>query len=155
MTDKIFDTIVIGGGPAGYTAALYAARAGLDVLVLEKFSAGGQMTETPSIENYPGFDEAIDGFSLGYKMKTAAEKFGAHTEQTEVLSAELTANPKKISTDMGDFYSKTVIIATGAKHKHLGLADEEKLGGWRRKFCRSRCPAPLEDLQKGVSYTPP
>ena len=135
MKEKIFDTIIIGGGPAGYSAALYAARAGLDVLVLEKFSAGGQMTETPSIENYPGIDEACDGFTLGFKMKSAAERFGAVSQQTEVISVELTASPKKIATDIGEFYSKTVIIATGAKHRHLGLDDEEKLIGRGVGYC--------------------
>ena len=71
----IYDMIVIGGGPGGYTAALYATRAGLDTLVLEKLSAGGQMTQTVQIDNYPGFDEGIDGFSLGEKMQAGAERF--------------------------------------------------------------------------------
>ena len=137
MEKKVFDAVVIGGGPAGYTSALYAARAGLSVLVLEKFSAGGQMTETPSIENYPGFDEPIDGFSLGYKMKAAAERFGAVSEQTEVLSVELTSSPKSIATDMGIFLAKTVIIATGARHRHLGIQDEEKLIGRGVGYCAS------------------
>ena len=99
MSEKIFDVIIIGGGPAGYTCALYTTRAGLDTLVLEKFSAGGQMTETTLIENYPGFDEGIDGFSLGFKMQQGAEKFGAQTQQTEVTEVDLTANPKRIVTD--------------------------------------------------------
>ena len=135
MSEKIFDTIIIGGGPAGYTAALYCTRAGLSTLVLEKFSAGGQMTQTSTIDNYPGFDEGIDGFSLGFKMQQGAERFGAETMQTEVLSVDLNANPKKIVTDSGELLSKTVIIATGADHKHLGVDKEESLIGRGVGYC--------------------
>ncbi len=135
MDNRVFDTVIIGGGPAGYTAALYAARAGLDTLVLEKFSAGGQMTETQAIDNYPGLDEGIDGFSLGDKMRKGAERFGAVTRQTEVLSAELDACPKKIITDSGDVLAKTVIIATGATHKHLGIEHEGELVGRGVGYC--------------------
>ena len=135
MQNKIYDMIVIGGGPAGYTAALYGARAGFEVLVLEKFSAGGQMTQTQQIDNYPGFDEGIDGFSLGFKMQAGAEKFGARTEQTEVLSVKLDESPKVISTDMGDFFAKTVVIATGAEHKHLGIDGEDALIGRGVGYC--------------------
>ena len=135
MENKIYDTIIIGGGPAGYTAALYAVRAGLDTLVLEKFSVGGQMTQTQQIDNYPGYEEGIDGFTLGYKMQQSAERFGSKTIQTEVLSADLKASPKKVTTDMGDFFAKTVIIATGADHRHLGIEDEEKLIGKGVAYC--------------------
>ena len=135
MQNKIYDMIVIGGGPAGYTAALYGARAGLEVLVLEKFSAGGQMTQTQQIDNYPGFDEGIDGFSLGFKMQAGAEKYGARTEQTEVLSVKLDESPKVISTDMGDFFAKTVVVATGAEHKHLGIDGEDALIGRGVGYC--------------------
>lgn len=135
MENKIYDTIIIGGGPAGYTAALYAVRAGLDTLVLEKFSAGGQMTQTQQIDNYPGYEEGIDGFTLGYKMQQGAERFGSKTIQTEVLSADLKASPKKVTTDMGDYFAKTVIIATGADHRHLGIEDEEKLIGKGVAYC--------------------
>ena len=135
MENKIYDTIIIGGGPAGYTAALYAVRAGLDTLVLEKFSAGGQMTQTQQIDNYPGYEEGIDGFTLGYKMQQSAERFGSKTIQTEVLSADLKASPKKVTTDMVDFFAKTVIIATGADHRHLGIEDEEKLIGKGVAYC--------------------
>ena len=135
MSEKIFDTIIIGGGPAGYTAALYCTRAGLSTLVLEKFSAGGQMTQTSIIENYPGFEEGIDGFSLGFKMQQGAERFGAETMQTEVLSVDLNANPKKIVTDSGELFTKTVIIATGADHKHLGIDKEDSLIGRGVGYC--------------------
>lgn len=135
MENKIYDTIIIGGGPAGYTAALYAVRAGLETLVLEKFSAGGQMTQTQQIDNYPGYEEGIDGFTLGYKMQQSAERFGSKTIQTEVLSADLKASPKRITTDMGDYFAKTVIIATGADHRHLGIEDEEKLIGKGVAYC--------------------
>ena len=135
MQNKIYDMIVIGGGPAGYTAALYGARAGLEVLVLEKFSAGGQMTQTQQIDNYPGFDEGIDGFSLGFKMQSGAEKFGARTEQTEVLSVRLNESPKAIVTDSGEYFAKTVVIATGAEHKHLGIEGEEALIGRGVGYC--------------------
>ena len=132
---KIYDTVIIGGGPAGYTAALYAVRSGLSTLVLEKFSPGGQMTQTAQIDNYPGFHEGIDGFTLGYQMQAGAHRFGAETEQTEVLSVDLTASPKRITTDAGDFFGKTVIIATGADHKHLGIAGESELIGRGVGYC--------------------
>lgn len=135
MENKIFDTVIIGGGPAGYTAALYATRAGLDTLVLEKLSAGGQMTETPMIDNYPGFCEGIDGFTLGFQMQEGAHRFGARTEQTEVLSVDLLATPKCITTDMGVFYAHTVILATGAEHRHLGVANEAELIGRGVGYC--------------------
>ena len=135
MEQRIYDTIVIGGGPAGYTAALYAARAGLSTLVLEKFSAGGQMTETSVIDNYPGFDEGIDGFSLGDKMKRGAEKYGAVTMQTEVISVALKDKIKSITTDLGEFLGRTVIIATGASHRHLGIENETALVGRGVGYC--------------------
>ena len=86
--EHIYDIIIIGGGPAGYTAALYASRAGLDTLVIEKMSIGGQMTLTDTIDNYPGFDEGIDGFTLGMKMQNSAHKFGAKTLNSQVLSVD-------------------------------------------------------------------
>ena len=86
--ENIYDMIIIGGGPAGYTAALYASRAGLSTLLIEKLSAGGQMALTGDIENYPGFDEGIDGLTLGIKMQQGAERFGAKTEYAEVTSVD-------------------------------------------------------------------
>ena len=110
----IHDMIVVGGGPGGYTAALYAARAGMDTVVLEKLSAGGQMALTEQIDNYPGFEDGIDGFSLGEKMKRGTERFGVETKLTEVLSLELTGSVKKAATSEGPLYAKTIVIATGA-----------------------------------------
>ncbi len=132
---EILDTIIIGGGPAGYTAALYCARAGLKTLVIEKFSAGGQMTQTMQIDNYPGFDEGVDGFTLGFKMQTGAERFGAKTLQAEVLSVELSGETKAVETSAGIYHSKTVVIATGAEHKHLGIPNEEALIGKGVGYC--------------------
>ena len=87
--EHVYDMIIIGGGPAGYTAALYASRAGLDTLVVEKMSAGGQMALTDVIDNYPGFEEGIDGFTLGMRMQSSAQRFGAVTEYAEVVSVRL------------------------------------------------------------------
>ena len=126
--ERIYDMIVLGGGPAGYAAALYAARAGLDVLVMERMAAGGQMTLTGDIENYPGI-EAVDGITLGMQMQANAEKFGAQTEYTEVTAVDLAANPKQIDTWTGTFYAKTVVIAIGANPRALGVAGEESLVG--------------------------
>ena len=132
---KIYDMIIVGGGPAGYTAALYGARAGLQVLILEKLSVGGQMALTHEIDNYPGFDEGIDGYELGQKMLRGAVRFGAENKLMQVLSVDLKANPKFIHTDSGDFYGKTVVIATGAVPRKLGLPNEEILTGQGIHYC--------------------
>ncbi len=101
--NHVYDMLVVGGGPGGYTAALYAARAGLDTVVLEKLSAGGQMALTEQIDNYPGFENGIDGFSLAEKMQKQAERFGARSEYAEVLRMDLTAVPKLVETSEGIF----------------------------------------------------
>ena len=131
----VYDTIIIGGGPAGYTAALYASRAGLDTLVVEKMSAGGQMALTDVIDNYPGFEEGIDGFSLGMKMQTSAERFGASTEYAEVVSVELCGEIKTVKTTSGELFAKSVIIATGADPRKLGIVGEDALVGRGLHYC--------------------
>ncbi|MGN1478262.1 MAG: thioredoxin-disulfide reductase [Acutalibacteraceae bacterium] len=133
--NHIYDVIIVGGGPAGYTAALYASRAGLDTLLIEKFSAGGQMSLTGVIENFPGFDDGIDGFELGVKMQKCAERFGTKTESAEVLSLKLSDIIKTAETSVGIFSSKAVIIACGAVPKKLGLECEEKLTGRGVHYC--------------------
>ena len=132
---RIYDMVILGGGPGGYTAALYAARSGLDVLVLEKLSAGGQMALTSQIDNYPGFPEGVDGFELGMKFQEQAERFGAKTEYAEVRSLNLRVVPRVISTSEGDYLARTVVIATGAGAKKLGLPDEERLTGRGVGYC--------------------
>ena len=131
----IYDVIIIGGGPAGYTAALYSTRAGLNTLLIERMSAGGQLALTGDVDNYPGFEEGIDGFTLGMKMQASAERFGAVTEYAEVLSLDLTEKIKKVITDSGEFSSKTVIIATGANPKTLGIDRKDALLGRGIHYC--------------------
>ena len=133
--EQIYDMIVIGGGPAGYTAALYAARSGLSVVVLEKLSAGGQMALTEQIDNYPGFEGGIDGFSLAEKMQKQAERFGVRSEYAEVLRMDLTAVPKLLETSEGIFRGKTVVLATGADPRTLGVAGEAELLGRGVAYC--------------------
>lgn len=131
----VYDMIIIGGGPGGYTAALYAARAGLDTILFEKLSAGGQMALTSQIDNYPGFEDGVDGFTLGEKMQENAERFGAKTELAEVLSVDLLANPKIIETSEGIFYGRTIVYATGATPKELGIPGEKNLIGRGIHYC--------------------
>ena len=135
--DIVYDMIIVGGGPGGYTSALYAARAGFNVLVLEKFSAGGQMALTHQIDNYPGFEDGIDGFSLADKMKKQAERFGARSENAEVIKVNLTLNPKEIETAKGTFLSKTVVLASGANPRELGVDKETELIGRGVAYCAS------------------
>ena len=133
--EHIYDMLILGGGPGGYTAALYAARAGLDAAVLEKLAAGGQMALSHQIDNYPGFDEGIDGFSLAEKMQRGAERFGAKTLYTEVTGLDLTAAPKLVRTAGGTLAARTVVVATGAFPRTLGLAGEQTLTGRGVSYC--------------------
>ena len=130
-----YDVIVLGGGPAGYTAAMYTARAGLSTLVIEKLFAGGQMTQTPNIENYPGIPQGIDGVLLGMNFQAGAQNAGVRTLNAEVTEVKLRGEEKILTTAKGDFIGRAVIIATGAGHKHLGIDREWELTGKGVTYC--------------------
>jgi len=129
------DVIIIGGGPAGYSAALYSARAGLDTLVLEKMTAGGQMASALSMENYPGFEEPIGGPDLALKMEKQARKFGAVVTFDTVTDLDLDSEIKVVKTENRTYYSKAVILCMGASPRTLGLPKEDILTGAGVSYC--------------------
>jgi thioredoxin reductase (NADPH) len=129
----MYDIIIIGGGPAGLTAAIYALRANKSVLVLEKGSFGGQITYSPKVENIPGFI-SVTGNEFAEKLVEQALELGAEIEPTEVFSIK-DGELKTVVTEDGDFEAKAVIIATGAKHRLLGIENEENLIGNGISFC--------------------
>ena len=134
MENKLYDIVIVGGGPAGFTAALYGARAGHSVLVLEKMVPGGQMAMTENIENYPGF-ERIDGFTLAEKMKSAAEAAGAQTHMAEVTAMSLNGKEKTITTTEGEVKARAVVLAMGAVPRTMGVAEEEEMRGRGVSYC--------------------
>jgi thioredoxin reductase (NADPH) len=126
---KIYDIAIIGGGPAGYTAGIYASRAEFDVVLFEGPSPGGQLTTTSDVENFPGFKEGISGPDLMSDMRDQAIKFGVDDKFELVSSIDISKRPFTITTDGAFYQAKTIIIATGAKAKYLGLENEKKLLG--------------------------
>lgn len=134
--EHIYDILIIGGGPAGYTSALYASRAGLDTVILEGMSVGGQMMLTDVIDNYPGFVDGVDGFTLSQNMQQQAEKFGAKTVYDEVVSVDFNSEIKEVETAFsGKLFARTVIIASGASPRELGLDNEQELVGNGVHYC--------------------
>ena len=138
----MYDVIIIGGGPAGLTAGLYNARARLNVLLLERLAPGGQVLTTDSVENYPGFPDAISGFELVDRMKTQAEKFGLKIQSDEVTGLDLSGKHKVVSTGGGALETKTVILCCGATWKRLGIEGEDQLMGKGVSFCAT-CDGPF------------
>lgn len=132
----MYDVVVIGGGPAGLTAALYSLRAGKSVLVIEKENFGGQMTFSPKIENYPGYT-SISGNELASNMVNQVVEQGAEIAMEEVLRIETTRtdNVKVVVTDIGTYEAKAVIIAVGVKHRRLNVPGEENFLGDGISFC--------------------
>lgn len=126
---KIYGVIIIGSGPAGYTSAIYAARAALSVLVLQGYQAGGQLMQTSDVENYPGFEEGILGPEMMDKFEKQAQRFGAEMIPEDVISVDFSKRPFTVQTDTGEYQSHAIIIATGASAKWLGLPKEKHLQG--------------------------
>ena len=136
------DLIIIGAGPAGLTAGLYAARARLKTVLLERLAPGGQVLSTDWVENYPGFPDGISGFELVDRMKRQAENFGIVIQSQEVTSLELTQDKKVVITDKGKIETKALILACGASYRKLGIEGEELLTGKGVSYCGT-CDGPF------------
>lgn len=134
-TGEVIDVAVIGAGPAGLTAGLYAARAGLNAVLFERIAPGGQLAQTEHMENYPGFPEGSNGFELAFAMKQQADRFGVSHVGEEVTAVDFTQNPKLLKTAFKEYRAKSVIIATGARPRKLGLELEEELQGRGVSYC--------------------
>ena len=130
----MFDIIIIGGGPAGLTASIYALRAKKKVLLIEGNSIGGQIASSPRVDNFPGF-KSISGAELGERLFDQATELGIEFEFANVIAVSQNNNSNIIQTDNGVFESKAIIVATGAKHRHLGVENEEKLIGNGVGYC--------------------
>ncbi len=130
-----YDLIIIGGGPAGLTAGIYAGRARLKALLLEKLIHGGQMMTTDLVENYPGFPEGITGFDLSDRMRKQAERFGLEIRSQEVLELKPGKPVHTVLLDDGQLTAGTIIIATGARYRRLGAPGEDRLVGRGVSFC--------------------
>ena len=131
----MYDVIIVGAGPAGLAAGIYAARAGMPALVLESVFAGGQIAKAHIVENYPGFPEGVSGIDLGLKFKEQAEHHGAVIDTADVTGFDLEGDVKKIVTADQIYETKTVVLAMGAKYRSLGLASEKKFIGAGVSYC--------------------
>ena len=134
-TTNAFDLLVIGAGPAGLTAGLYGARAGLSVAVFERISPGGQLAQTSKVENYPGFPTGAEGWQLAFDMQQQAVNFGAKIVAEEVTAVDFAGDAKKVITPMGEYTGKAVIVATGAHPRPLGVEGERELTGKGVSYC--------------------
>lgn len=130
-----FDVIIVGGGPAGLTAGLYAARANLRTVILERLSAGGQAATTDRIENYPGFPKGVGGLDMGFAMLEQAQHFGAEFRLSEVSSIDLAGEQKRVQTLEGELIAPAIILATGTRARLLGVPGEDRLRGRGVSYC--------------------
>jgi len=126
---KQYDVIIIGSGPAGYTAAIYASRANLTVLMFQGYQVGGQLMLTSDVENYPGFEEGILGPPMMEKFEVQARRFGTEMIPEDVTAIDFSQRPFRLTTDSGEYLARTIIISTGASAKWLGLPSEQLLQG--------------------------
>jgi len=135
MSDMVHELIVIGGGPAGYTAALYAARANLRPLVIEGFNWGGQLMITSDVENYPGYADGVMGPEMMQDFRRQAERFGAEFVTDDVTKVDFSERPFRVSVGDDEYRSQAVIVATGASARQLGLESEQRLQGRGVSYC--------------------
>ncbi len=136
MPDKDYQVAIVGGGPAGLAAGLYAARARRSTVLIERKGAGGQISTTDVVENYPGFPEGVDGFELGVKMHEQATKYGLVTEYVELNAIEREPGGRYLlHTSEGDILATAVILTAGADYNHLGIPNEERLTGKGVSYC--------------------
>lgn len=136
------DVVIVGAGPAGLTAAIYAARSGLNTLVFEKMQPGGMMAATDTIENYPGYEEGVNGAELAMKMHRQAERFGARFEYDEVHKLVVEGENKILHTDSGEILARVIIAASGTDHRLLGIPGEHEFFGRGVSICGT-CDGPL------------
>jgi len=133
--EKLYDVIIIGSGPSGYTAAIYAARANLSVLMFQGYLTGGQLMSTTDVENYPGFEDGILGPAMMEKFEQQARRFGTEMIAEDVIAVDFSKRPFTIKADSGSYYARSVIISTGASAKWLGLPSEQRLQGHGVSAC--------------------
>jgi len=134
-SDDVRDVIIIGSGPAGYTAAIYTARAALSPLVIEGVVSGGALMNTTDVENFPGFPNGIVGPDLMDGLRSQAERFGAEFVTDDATAVDLTTSPKTVSVGDRVYLAETVILATGSAYRHLGLPSEDRLSGHGVSWC--------------------
>jgi thioredoxin reductase (NADPH) len=142
MKEGLYDLVIIGGGPAGLTAGIYACRARLNTILLEKGLPGGQLVNIELVENYPGFEQGVSGEELASAMGAQATRFGLKIQQAEVLGVELGQGRKLVKTDAGEYQTRALIIAGGSAREKLGVPEEDRLVGKGVSYCAT-CDGPL------------